>query len=380
MEKLSLVKCKTYDYILVRKALEENIKKIGGLGRYILPGEKVLLKVNLVMGKEPDKHATTHPIYIKALSHILVDYGCTVVIGDSPGGPFNKTLLKNHYKNSEYLDLTEENIALNYNCKEREIENPKGKFLTKVYVTDMVYDVDKIISMSKFKTHGMMTYTGAVKNMFGIVPGVRKAKLHLAMPSYNDFADSLIDICLAKPPVLSFMDAIVGMEGEGPTSGTPRKIGLSILGTNPFVMDKVCIQIANLKTDEVPTVNRSITRKLTTPDYSDVEIYGEDIYNYKLKDYKIPKTSMIGSFGNKTPDFIKKFVNNRIQPRPTFNYEKCVSCNICKNSCPPEVIEMINKKPVVDLNGCIRCFCCQELCPHSAVEVKRPKILRLFRK
>lgn len=378
MEKVSLVSCKDYDYEKVKIALERNIKQIGGLEPFISKDDVVLLKVNLLMKKKPEEATTTHPVYVRALSQILNDYGVKVIIGDSPGGPFTKGVLESLYKYTGYEEAAQlSGATLNYNVDSFTKKDENNLYLKSIVMTDMLNDVTKVISVSKLKTHGMMTFTGGVKNMFGTVPGVKKAEYHFNMKTHDDFADCLIDICNCANPVLSFMDGIVGMEGEGPSGGTPREIGVSLLSTSPYHLDKVACSIINLDFDKVPTIRRSVARNIVTNDLSDLELIGEGFKSFYIDNYEIPETQLLG-YSGRVPKFLESFLNKHIQPKPVFNYSTCVGCRVCEQSCPAKVITMVDNKPVVDLDGCIRCFCCQELCPKVAVTVKRPMLLKLF--
>ncbi len=378
MEIVSLQSCENYDFNLVYNTIMQNVKDLGGLEKYINKGETVLLKVNMLMKRKPEEATTTHPTYVKALCKVLVDYGVNVVIGDSPGGPFNKNILSSMYKYVGYENVASEiGCTLNYNCESFTKKYPNGFLLKNIVMTDMLNDVDKVISCSKLKTHGMMTFTGAVKNMFGTVPGIKKAEYHFNMTSHDDFADCLVDICGAASPILSFMDGIVGMEGEGPSGGSPVDIGVSIASSSTYHLDIVACNIINLDFDRVPTIRRCVERKICTNDLSDINIIGEDLTSFIVEKYDIPETKLIG-FTTSLPKPIEKFINRHIQPKPIFNYSTCVACGICKDSCPAKVISMDTGKPKVELEQCIRCFCCQELCPIKAVTVKRPLMLKLL--
>mgnify|MGYP006278813367 CR=1 FL=1 len=384
MNKVSLVSCEDYNYEKVKRKLVESFNNIGGIDKYISKGDKVLLKINLLMKKSPEEATTTHPIFTKALAEILAEYGAKVVIGDSPAGPFNIKSLKSIYKACGMTkiieDLDNPNITLNYNIEYCKVINPKAKLLKQLTITDMIKDVDKVISVSKLKTHGMCTFTGAVKNMFGIIPGVLKAEYHFKMSDIKDFTDALTDICLYANPILSFMDGIVGMEGAGPSAGDPRNVGVIIASDSPYYLDKVATDIINLKDEKVPTIMRSIERRFILKDSSDLDIVGEQLNNHVIKDFKVPKTRSIHFIDDNFPDIIKKIADKSLRPKPIFNHDICVGCEDCKNSCPADVIEMIDNKPVVDLDQCIRCFCCQELCPAKAVEIKRPILMKLISK
>lgn len=372
MDKVSLIKCEEYDYDKVKEALLRSVEHLGGLSKYISKGERVLLKVNLLMKKKPEEATTTHPVFVKALANILIEYGASVVIGDSPGGPFSEGMLRGIYKATGMEAAAQETGAtLNANYKSCERENPDGLLLKRITVTDMLNDVDKVISVSKLKTHGMMTFTGAVKNMFGTVPGIKKAEYHLNMPEYKDFADAMLDICLCARPVLSFMDGIVGMEGHGPSGGNPRNVNVIIASNSPFQLDKAAVSIINLDFSHVPTIYRSIERGLCGGDLEDIEFFGDGLESFFIKDFDVPRTKMFA-----VPKFMKKFAASHVQPRPVFNNGLCNGCGSCAKNCPAEVIELHGEKPSVKLSGCIRCFCCQELCPNKAISIYRPFIVR----
>ena len=373
--KVSLLRCDSYEYVLVKNNIAQSIEDLGGISAYINKGEKVLLKVNCLMKRKPDEATTTHPHVVKALCEILIAYGAEVIIGDSPGGPFNEMLLSGVYKSTGMEAVAHETGAkLNANTNSFEKHNPKGLILKKYLATDMLNDVDKVISVSKLKTHGMMTFTGAVKNMFGTIPGIVKAEYHLNMPAQDTFADALLDICIGANPVLSFMDGIIGMEGEGPSAGIPRKLGVLLASDNPYILDKAACSIISLNFANVPTIKRSIERNLCAADLSDIEFCGNPLSDFIITDFKIPQTKVSMKFG------IGNIFSKHIQPRPAFNKEKCINCGICAENCPAKIITLTDSIPQVNLTKCIRCFCCQELCPKKAIDIYRPPILRLWHK
>ncbi len=381
MQTVSLLRCENYNYEDVKRVLAQSVENLGGFEKYINKGERVLIKVNLLMKKRPEEAATTHPTFTKALVELLQEYGADVVIGDSPGGPFNEAMLRGIYKATGMQQIAEETGArLNTNYKSAQRDNKDGFLLKRLTVVDMLNDVDKVISVSKLKTHGMMTFTGAVKNMFGIVPGITKAEYHLNMPEYKDFANALIDICLCAKPVLSFMDGIEGMEGAGPSSGTPRKVNAVIASDSPYHLDKVAVSIINLPFNKVPTIAECIKRGIVSGDLGDVELVGGSIKEFFIKDFNIPMNVSLLPKPKNTPKFVLKFVDKHLQKRPVFDHKTCISCGICVENCPAKIISMETDKPVVDIKKCIRCYCCQELCPKKAVVIYRPRLLRLISK
>lgn len=380
-EIVSLVSCRDYEYESVKKSINESFKNLGGIDKYFSKGETVLLKLNLLMKKSPDKAATTHPIFTKALAEILIQYGAKVIIGDSPGGPFNQRMLKGIYKGCGIEDIAQEvGAELNYNTNVVEVINEQGLILKKITAIEVLKKVDKVISVSKLKTHGMMMFTGAVKNMFGIVAGLEKAEYHVRMPEIADFSNALVDICVAAKPVLSFMDGIVGMEGAGPSAGDPRQVGAVIASTSPYHLDVVATSIIGLKSTKVPTIKRCVERELCKGDLQDIELKGDDISKFEINDFVVPEIRSLDLLEGRIPKFLRDILNDLLQPKPVFIHNKCVGCNDCAESCPPKVIEMVNNKPEVNLDGCIRCFCCQELCPAEAVNIHRPILMKLLAK
>ncbi|WFD09550.1 DUF362 domain-containing protein [Tepidibacter hydrothermalis] len=383
MEKeiVSIIGCREYDYNLVKKSIEQSFENLGGIDKYIDKNDTVLLKLNLLMKKKPEDATTTHPIFAKALAQTIIDYGAKVIIGDSPGGPFNMNVLKGVYKACGIEEISNDTGAkLNYNTNSVEIKNDNGLILKKITAIEVLNEVDKVISVSKLKTHGMMMFTGAVKNMFGVVAGLEKAEYHVRMPENVDFSNALVDICIAAKPVLSFMDGIVGMQGEGPSAGDARTIGVVIASTSPYHLDVVATNIIGLKSIKVPTIQRSVERGLCSGTFEDIELKGDNIENFIIDDFIIPEIRSLDLLDGKVPKFLREILNGLLQPRPVFIHNKCVGCEDCAKNCPPKVINMVDKRPIVNLDGCIRCFCCQELCPVEAIDIKRPLLMKLLAK
>ncbi len=363
------LKCKSYSKEEVRLSLEDMFNKLGGIEKYIDIGETVLLKVNLVMEKSPDKHATTHPVIAEELAKLLIKYGAKVIIGDVPGGPYTKSRINKIYVVSGMKDAAENSGAsLNYTPGTHSV-NMNGLLLKRLDYNDIIR-VDKIVNVCKCKTHQMMSYTGAVKNLYGCLPSNLKAAFHFSHSNYDDFANILIDICESVKPVLHVMDAVIGMQGNGPTSGTPKEVGLILCSSNPYDLDRVAIKVMNYKDSEVPTVYNSIKRNLATEKYEDINIIGVNIEDYVIPDYE----RILDTRFKNMPRFLNKIVSRLMRKRPKFIKSKCVKCGVCKDACPAKIINIDNSKkvPYYKHDKCIRCFCCQELCPYEAIEIHYP--------
>jgi len=374
---VSLRGCESYDETLIYEQLKKNIDDLGGLEKYFEVGQKVLLKVNLLMKRKPEEATTTHPNFVKALARHLVDFGLEVVIGDSPGGPYNKNALAGIYKVCGYEDLVSEHITLNQNFDSFTSTCEDALLMKQIETIDVINDVDHVISVSKLKTHGMTLFTGAVKNMYGTIPGLKKAEYHYTLPSIEDFSNMLVDVCLNAKPTLSFMDGIVGMEGAGPSGGEPREIGVVIASDSPYHLDMVACKIIGIDPFEVPTIKRCYERKLVQD--LDITILGDAIDEFQVFDYKIPSIKGVGLLDNRVPKWLDNIVDYVIKPRPVIK-STCVGCGECAKCCPAKVIEMVEDRPKIHLSDCIRCFCCQELCPARAVDIYRHPIGKIIMK
>jgi len=370
MEKVVLIKCEEYDYQRVYDSLKRAFDLKGGLGKHIREGNNVLLKLNLVMKKNPELAATTHPVVVEAMVNLIKELGAKPIIADSPGGLFTEGALRGVYKMCGIEDVANRTGAvLNYNVGSFQGEHREGARLKSITLASYIEEVDVIISMAKLKTHGMTLFTGAVKNMFGTIPGLLKAQYHYEHSDAMDFCRALVDICSYVKPHLSVMDGIIGMEGEGPTSGKPRKAGVLMVSESPYALDTAAASLIGIEPLEVKTILAAREKGIFSGDIKDMEILGESLDSLKQK-FEVPPMKGVDFKGN-LPDFVYKFVNKALRPKPVFIHNKCLGCRDCERVCPAKVIKMVKNKPVVSLKDCIRCFCCQELCPHKAVEIKR---------
>ncbi|MBH1940794.1 DUF362 domain-containing protein [Mobilitalea sibirica] len=376
---VSIAKCENYDINRVRESVRKALEPLGGIECFVKPGDRVLLKVNLLMRRKPEKVTTTHPSLAQVLAELVKEAGGVPIIGDSPGGYhfYNAKTLKNVYDTCGMTQAAQASGAeLNYNTDMIDVAYHDGKMMKTIKTIKPVIEADKIINIPKIKTHMMTVYSGAVKNLFGIIPGSYKSEYHLRFEDKKDFADLLIDICSFAKPVLTVMDAVIGMEGYGPTNGHPKKVGLVIAGTSPYEIDFYASQIIGLKPKDVQTIIKSKERGFLN---EAIELKGASLPEIMVKDFKKPTRQLeFNYYNNLLPKFIRKRLDKYIKPRPVFNYDKCVSCNACKKSCPPDAITMVDGKPVLKLDKCIRCFCCHELCNYDAIKVKKPWFLKLL--
>lgn len=378
MNKVSIVSCTDYQYNNVEESVFQCLDEIPEIKQKINAKTKVLVKVNLLRGNSPDDAITTHPSVVQAIVRYLQQMGCAVIIGDSPGSAlsFDDKRLKSVYDITGMTDVAAKTgCELNYDTSVIEVVNKAAKVQKHMQIIKVVNDVDFVISAAKLKTHAMMTYTGAVKNLFGVIPGRTKIDYHLKMNNADNFAGMLVDICEYVKPVFSLIDGVEGMEGDGPAAGDKRHVGLIFASANPYAVDFAAINTIGIKPEAVPIMVEAKKRAIFNNDWKEIEVKGVNLQEFKIEPFRHPATQSnqtMGGLGIKgIPKFIQSYILNNMRPKPNFDYDICVSCGLCKESCPPKAISMVKGRPVLNAEKCIRCFCCHELCPKKAVHIKR---------
>lgn len=365
---VAVVSCPKYTPESARAALSEALSAVDGLS-CIKPGMKVVIKANLVSGKNPDTATTTHPVLISELVKMLLEKGACVTVGDSPGGLYNAARLAAIYSATGMKMCEEAGAQLNRNFAQSDGKTKNGLVLHDFKYTSYLDDADLIIDFAKLKTHGMMVMSCAVKNMFGVIPGVTKPEYHSRFPEIERFSDMLIDLYENFAPCLSIIDAVYGMEGNGPTAGTPRYVGAVIASKNGHYADMAAAEIMGIDRRKLPLFCRANERGLCPNSLDELTVYG-DLEKFRVKDYDLICDAS-SDFSLVVPKPLAWLSDKLLRPRPKLTAKKCVGCKICYDTCPKHAIEMVNGKPHFDYDKCIRCFCCQEFCPKGALHVHR---------
>ena len=334
-------------------------------------GKKVVLKPNLLLKFAPERAATVHPSVVYAAGKIFADAGASVLLAESPGGPYTPGILKSIYKVSGMEEAARAGgFELNYDTSFEEVRTDGGERSNHFDIIKPILDADLIVDLCKLKSHSMATMTAAVKNLFGVIPGTRKVEFHSRFPKHEDFAASVVGltsfICKNKK-VLSICDAIIGMEGNGPSGGKPKKIGCLLASENPFALDLLCAYIIGAQ-NTVPMLENAKKRGYAPADISGLMLSGDDPRELVIKDFRFPDTHKLHKL-----DFLPKF----LQPHPKVNKKKCIGCGECARSCPQKVIKIENGKAMLSLKNCIRCYCCQELCKLGAITIHRSLVYRI---
>lgn len=382
MKQVSIRKCDNYDYLTLKASFKKLIKDIGGLESFIKRGSKVVVKPNLVIKKHPDEGATTNPVLVRVVCEELLKLGCRVIIAESPGGPYTKNNLKGFYTTCGLIEnLKKLNVEFNYDTSEVKVKNENAVYLKTMNIISPIEDADFVINLCKLKTHKMAKYTGGVKNLYGVIAGLKKAEIHYRFQKEELFCENvLLDISSYVNPALTIMDAVYAMQGEGPTAGDVRKVGVLLASKSPYALDIAGCKLINLDPIKVGTVRGSIKRNLIKEDYSDIKFIGDNIENFVVNDFKIPVTSSdFRLLSVKLPRLLGDIVDKIITPKPIINSKKCVKCGKCKIACPAKVIEIKKEGAKINLKKCIRCYCCHELCPQKAIHIRQNIFFKLVK-
>jgi uncharacterized protein (DUF362 family)/NAD-dependent dihydropyrimidine dehydrogenase PreA subunit len=356
-----------YEINEVREALSKAVQPFGGLEEIVAPGQKVLIKPNLLAAAAPAEAVTTHPVVIKALVEMVQDAGGEAFIGDNPGNDDQQVTL-NKSGLQEIIDQTGAKKLIFTDSKDYKVSGFKERLIP---LARELNQVNLIINAAKLKTHALTGLTGAVKNNYGLLYGKIKKRYHMEHPLPLDFSRLLIDIYLAVKPELSIMDAIVAMEGTGPRRGKPRQLGLLMVSPSAVALDSVAAEITGFLPAQVTTIAAARELKLAGVFLEDIEIRGLKLEECRVKDFDRGPGGH-GKISRLIAGFPLAYLRNLIydrRPYPRVDLKLCSECGICAENCPLQVIDCGGGIPEFDLYECIRCYCCQEHCAEGAIRL-----------
>lgn len=362
------------------QSLEEKIEKAFDALQVwdkIRPGMRVVLKPNLVMSSKPEQAIITHPAFTAAVGKCVQKAGGRVVIAESPGGPYTPAAMKAMFRATGYRDMAEAcGFTLYTDCKSREVTLPQAKRCRELSVVEPFLDRDYLIDLPKLKTHSMVGFSGAVKNLFGTVPGLQKPELHCRFPEREPFSEMLCDLCHFLGPDLSLMDGIWAMEGNGPTGGQRRDLYVIAGSESPWALDVAAASLVGLEPEKIVMLREGHERGYGPLDLSELELVGDPMETLLAPDFLKAEASST-DFIDRLPKFLRPAAKKLATPYPRIDKKRCVGCGKCAESCPQHTISLRDGKAVIRYQNCIRCFCCHEMCPKHVVQIKRLGLLRL---
>ncbi len=373
---VAVIGCTSYDRVEVQEAVNRGLGLLGGAEAFVQPGERILLKPNLLIGRTPERAVTTHPSVFQTVATAFQAAGAELSYGDSPG--FGK--LQTTAQRAGLLEIARKlGVELADFTHGETVSFPEGRQNKQFTIARGELSADGIVSLPKLKTHGLTRITGAIKNQFGCIPGSLKMEFHARLPRVDLFSQMLVDLNRFLKPRLFIMDGIMAMEGNGPQSGTPRPMNVLLFSRDPVALDATACRLIELDPKLVLPIQYGIEFGLGA--YENIEYLGDPIESFVNGEFVVNRRPLSTTEG---PGRLNRMVRRFVVPKPFIRAAKCTKCGTCVSVCPvdPKAVEFggagQTAPPVHDYQRCIRCYCCQELCPEGAIEVATPWLGRLI--
>ena len=366
--RVALQRCAEYDFDKVLECIKAMFELVPPPD---VRGKTVLLKPNILYPKAPELAVCTHPVVVGAAVRAFADLGAArVIAGESPAIA-NSTLAA---KSTGMYDQVVKNGGEWADFKEYlPVACPNGKVVKSLDFAKQFLEADIVVSLSKLKSHQLMAYTGAMKNLFGLMIGLEKAGCHYRFSKKEDFAAFLTDLVVAAKPQYAIMDAIVGMDGPGgPGSGNPIKLGFLAASDNILALDWKCASLVGYNPHNVLNLQDALERGIWLKSPAEITTSGAAEEDCRCTTFRIVHDSQ--TLSNQMPGFINFLATKLLTRTPHFNARKCKKCRRCEQICPAHLIKMNGPDGSAQLNDkskCLHCFCCHEICPADAIKLKR---------
>ena len=374
--RVAVVRCPDYETNNLSRGIRRCLDLLGGLKSILRSGRKVFVKVNLLSPlASVEKAICTHPAFVQEVLRLLKDYDADITVGDDLPSGQGDLFLPSGYRRA----CTELGIRL-VNLKETGfVEIPvRGKVLDKFYIARPVLEADVTINLPKLKTHSFTLYTGAVKNMYGVIPHGLRLDCHRRFVRNDVFSEMLVDLFSCVRPRLTVMDAVIGHEGEGPSAGSPKNIGLVLASSDGVALDAAATRIVGYEPLRIYTTCYAHERGLGVGDIDLIEIAGDKLEDVEVKGFKHSALA-VSVFRRKLPAFLYSYVQGQLGLIPEVVSSKCTACSECVNICPARAIRVLREAAWIDEKKCIHCLCCHEICRFGALRLKQFPVGRLLR-
>ncbi|MCQ2591466.1 MAG: DUF362 domain-containing protein [Treponema sp.] len=367
--KVALDKCEDYNFDLVYQSIRKLFELVPPPD---VKDKVVLIKPNILYPKKPELAVCTHPVVVGATVKAFLDIGAKkVIVGESPAIANSTSAAKATGMYEQIINNGGEWVEFN---KAVTVPCNNGKLQIQFDFAEQFTEADLVVSVAKLKTHQLMAFTGAMKNLFGLVLGLEKAQMHYRFPNKKDFAAYLTDLVLCANPGYAIMDAIVGMEGPGgPGSGDPVKLGFLAASDNILALDWECASLVGYNPHTIMNLEDALQRQIWLKNPKEIETVGVAPESVKAANFKIVRNPS-PTLSKMLPPFISWIAKAVFVKTPHFNEKKCKKCQRCLQICPPKIISMNGKDGTAmleDKSKCQHCYCCHEICPFDAIALKR---------
>jgi len=374
--KVAVIKCSSYDPEALSGAVRRSLELLGGTGVFLNSGAKVFVKINHLSPHAPPERAiSTHPAFLREVLRVLLENGAVVTVGDDVNFGQREEFLVTGFREV----CAELGVRL-VNLRETGfVEVPVGGvLLDSVYVARPVLEADLVLNLPKLKTHSFTLFTGAVKNLYGVIPCGSRLDGHRRFVRNDVFSRMLVDVFSVVPRQFTIMDAVVGMEGEGPSSGTPRKIGLIISGSDGVAVDAVASSLVGYDPRRIFTTSEAHERNLGVGDPERIEVVGENPADVRVDDFR-PSSAASILFRRRLPSQLYAYISGELVLTPRVLPDQCTGCRECLTFCPAATIRLVDGKARVDEAGCIHCLCCHEACGYRSIRLKQRPVGLILR-
>ncbi|MBQ5592237.1 MAG: DUF362 domain-containing protein [Clostridia bacterium] len=370
MNTFAVLKTENYDDETLYRAVKKHFE-IHNIKDEIPQGAGVLLKPNLVTDKEAAFSVTTNPRFVYAVVRNLREIGVeNISVADCPGGALLVfSQIQEVYEKTGYAFLSD-SAYLNTDFTGVDVTSPDGFVNRKFNIVKAVAEADYIINLPKFKTHNLTGITAGVKNLFGTIPGLQKPAYHAKYPAVKDFSNMLVELAATVKADFTIVDAVDIMEGNGPTNGKKRYLGVTFSGKDVFTLDRFIVRTLGIPEENVPTITASKAKGFVAEEY----LTAGDTDFVPEKPILLSELTRADTAGGKIAarisTLIDKVTDAVFMQYPQMN-EKCIICKKCIVTCPQKALKISDKRVVLDRKKCIGCMCCDEVCPNGAVDIRK---------
>ncbi|MFA5043263.1 MAG: DUF362 domain-containing protein [Kiritimatiellia bacterium] len=368
--KVAVSACADYRPATVQAAIERLVADLGGMSAWVRPGQTVLLKPNLLSARNPEQAVTTHPEVVRALIRMVKAAGGSPMVADSG---MSVIQIERVWEKTGFKAMCGEEAVPLVNLEKSGSAqfNRAGVVYS---VAKPVLDAALVINVPKLKTHMLTGLTNAVKNVYGTLPGFQKTILHKQYPTPRQFSAFLAELYARVKPGLTVSDAVVAMEGNGPTAGDLAPLGFLAGSTDGVALDAALCHILKIPLNKVTYLGLLQRAGVGVVDWSRIELVGNVPLPLSRPPFRVPATA---GLLNRIPIWLLRLLAPYVWIRPAFTAH-CVKCGLCVKACPVTALRMVEGGgPVLNPAACIGCCCCHEICPHRAVDMTQSFLLNL---